>query len=75
VDEETCSGADLCDNSEDETGNSDISTPKPEVIGKKREIEAVTPSVKKAKVEPSGDKKGVPVTTDKKSMENLSPNE
>ncbi|CAN6354752.1 unnamed protein product [Urochloa humidicola] len=76
---ETCSGADLCDNSEDETGNSDISTPKPEVIGKKREIEAVTPSVKKAKVEPSGektgDKKGVPVTTDKKSMENLSPNE
>ncbi|CAL4974438.1 unnamed protein product [Urochloa decumbens] len=77
VAEETCSGADPSDDSEDETDDSEISTPKPEVIGKKREIEAVTPSGKKAKVEPSGqktgDKKGVPVTTNKNSMGNLSP--
>ncbi|CAL4946020.1 unnamed protein product [Urochloa decumbens] len=68
-DEETSSGADLSDDSE-ETDNSEEQTPtpkKPEVVGKKRAIEAEKPSAKKAKVEPSGqktgDKKGVHVST------------
>ncbi|XP_039851866.1 histone deacetylase HDT3-like [Panicum virgatum] len=65
-DEETSSDADLSGDSEAESEESEEEqTPtqkKPEVVGKKRAIEAVTPSGKKAKVEPSsqkiGDKKG-----------------
>ncbi|TKW18382.1 hypothetical protein SEVIR_5G427700v4 [Setaria viridis] len=65
-DEETSSGADLTGDSEDETDDSEEQTPtpkKPEVVGKKRATEAVASSGKKAKVEPSGDKKGVHVST------------
>nr|CAB3475176.1 unnamed protein product [Digitaria exilis] len=63
-DEETSSGDELSDDSEDESDDSEEQTPTPKAAGKKRAIEAVTPSVKKAKVEPSGqkagDKKGTP---------------
>ncbi|CAO2181981.1 unnamed protein product [Urochloa humidicola] len=68
-DEETSSGADLSDDSEetDDSEEEQTPTPKPEVVVKKRAIEAVTPSGKKAKVEASGqktgDKKGVHVST------------
>ncbi|RLN24659.1 hypothetical protein C2845_PM07G32210 [Panicum miliaceum] len=61
-DEEMSSDADLSGDSEDETEESEeeqTPTPKkPVVVGKKRAIEAVTPSGKKAKVEPSGLKTG-----------------
>jgi hypothetical protein len=61
-DEETSSGADLSGDSEDESDESEeeqTPTPKkPDLGGKKRAIEAVTPSGKKAKVEPSGQKTG-----------------
>ncbi|KAF8664945.1 hypothetical protein HU200_054265 [Digitaria exilis] len=63
-DEETSSGDELSDDSEDESDDSEEQTPTPKAAGKKRAIEAVTPSGKKAKVEPSGqkagDKKGTP---------------
>ncbi|CAL4959852.1 unnamed protein product [Urochloa decumbens] len=65
-DEETSSGADLSDDSEETDNSEEEQTPtpkKPEVVGKKRAIEAVKPSGKKAKVEPSGDKKDGHVST------------
>ncbi|CAO1940650.1 unnamed protein product [Urochloa humidicola] len=68
--EETSSGADLSGDSDETASSEEEQTPtpkKPEVVGKKRAIEAVAPSGKKAKVEPSGqktgDKKGVHVST------------
>ncbi|KAG2593717.1 hypothetical protein PVAP13_5NG012592 [Panicum virgatum] len=61
-DEEMSSATDLSGDSEDESEESEeeqTPTPKkPEVVGKKRAIEAVTPSGKKAKVEPTGLKTG-----------------
>jgi len=70
IDEETSSGANVTDDSEEETEDSEEHTPtqkNPEVVDKKRASETMTPSGKRAKVEPScqktGDKKGVHVST------------
>ncbi|XP_039811640.1 histone deacetylase HDT2-like [Panicum virgatum] len=61
IDEETSSGANVTDDSEDETEDLEeqrSTQKKPEVVSKKRVSETMTPSSKKAKAEPSGQRTG-----------------